>query len=92
MKQKSLGLGTFLGFFVLGLFYAFGFTKKGVGYVVVLTALSWIISTFISPSFAIIINIAGAYLAYKEIQEFNANLENGIVPQEDSIDPESKTD
>ena len=69
MKNKILA--AILGFFVIGLFYATGFTKKGLIYVIGLCVASWVLTTFISPGIGLLINIAGAYLGYKFAEETN---------------------
>lgn len=75
--MKSKGLAAFLGFFVIGLFYATGFTKKGLGYVIGLWIVSALIACFIAPELSIIVNIAGAYLGYKFAEEANNTNSNG---------------
>ena len=41
MSKKSPIIGAILGFFILGLFYSTGFTKKGVIAVIALMFISW---------------------------------------------------
>ena len=75
--MKNKGLAAVLGFFVIGLFYATGFTKKGLAYVIGLWIASALIAGFIAPALSIIVNIAGAYLGYKFAEEANnANSNN----------------
>ena len=76
MSKKSPVLGAILGFFILGLFYSTGFTKRGVIAVIVLLFVSWG-AGFASPYLSTIVAIVGAYLGYKWTTEYNAQIESG---------------
>ena len=76
MNKKSVGLGTFLGFWVLGIFYSAGFSRKGFGAFIGVCVVSWALANFVSPTVSVIANIAGAYLGYTWTKEHNAEVEN----------------
>ncbi len=71
MKQKSPVLAAVLGFFAIGLFYATGFTKKGVIAVIALLLVGWLIGMAVSTEVSVIANVAGAFLGYKWAKECN---------------------
>jgi hypothetical protein len=68
--MKNTVLAGILGFFVIGIFYATGFNKKGLEYFIALTVAS-VILNFISPALGIIVNVAGTYFGYKIAEEYN---------------------
>ena len=73
-KPKNVTISTVLGFFVWGLFYGGGFTKETLVTVIVMCLASWLLVSYVSPSLAIIVNIAGAYLGNKWAKEFNTSI------------------
>ena len=77
MSKKSPILGAILGFFVLGIFYSTGFNKQGVIAFVGLIVVSWLLSMFVSPEVAVIVNLVGAFLGYKWASDHNASIEGG---------------
>ena len=72
MSKKSPVLGAVLGFFILGLFYSTGFTKKGVIAVLALGFISWGTGLTGIAELGGIVAIVGAYLGYKWTKEYNA--------------------
>ena len=80
MSKKSPIIGAILGFFILGLFYSTGFTKKGVIAVVALTFISWG-AGLAAPELATIVAVVGAYLGYKWVGEHNAMVDGGMSAQ-----------
>ena len=77
MSHKSPILGAILGFFVLGIFYSTGFNKQGIIAFVGLIVVSWLLSMFISAEVAVIVNLVGAFLGYKWVNDHNASIEGG---------------
>lgn len=77
MSKKSPILGAILGFFVLGIFYSTGFNKQGIIAFVGLIVVSWLLSMFVSPEVAVIVNLVGAFLGYKWASDHNASIEGG---------------
>lgn len=80
MSKKSIGLGAFLGFWVLGIFYSTGFNMKGVGAFIGLCVVSFVIANFVSPSLAVVSNVIGAYLGYTWTKEHNNAIESSGSP------------
>ena len=76
MSKKSPAIAAILGFFIFGLFYSAGFTKKGVITVIVLMFVSWG-GGLASPFVSLLVAIVGAYLGYKWANEHNAQIESG---------------
>ena len=77
MSKKSPILGAILGFFVLGIFYSTGFSKQGIIAVVGMIVVSWLLSFFVSPEVSVIVNLVGAFLGYKWVNDHNASIEGG---------------
>ena len=75
MERKNVNIAIVLGFFVLGLFYVTGLTKKGIIAVVGLTIVSYLLQTMVSPTVSLVANFAGAYLGYTWTKELNAALD-----------------
>ena len=77
MSHKSPILGAVLGFFVLGIFYSTGFNKQGIIAFVGMIVVSWLLSMFVSPEVSVIVNLVGAFLGYKWVNDHNASIEGG---------------
>ncbi|MBQ7629351.1 MAG: phospho-N-acetylmuramoyl-pentapeptide-transferase [Selenomonadaceae bacterium] len=77
MNKKNVGLGAFLGFWVLGIFYSAGFSRKGFGAFIGLCVVSWALANFVSPAVSVVVNAIGAYLGYTWTKEHNAEVESG---------------
>lgn len=73
--MKSPVLAAILGFFIIGLFYVTGFTKKGIIAVVALCAVSWVCAVAVSAEVAGIVNLVSAFLGYKWAKDANAGAE-----------------
>jgi hypothetical protein len=76
MEKKNVNIAAVLGFFVLGLFYVTGLSKKGIIAVIGLTIVSYAIQTTVGPTVSLVANIAGAYLGYTWAKEFNASIDS----------------
>lgn len=71
MKKKSLALGAFLGFFILGLLYSKGLNKQGALAVLGMMAVSYAVMFLVSPNLMWVVNVASAFLGYKWTKEHN---------------------
>lgn len=69
MNKKNPVVGAILGLFIIGLFYATGFTKKGVIAVVALIAIQWGIAVAVDASISGIVSLVSAFLGYKWSKE-----------------------
>lgn len=79
MSTKNVTLGAFLGFWVFGIFYSTGISKKGFVAFIGLCLVSWLLVNFVSPTIGVFANVIGAYLGYTWTKEHNAAVENNAT-------------
>ena len=80
MSKKSVGLAVALGFIAFGFFYVGGF-KKGLIAFIASCVVSWLIAYAVSPTAAIVVNFACAFICYKWVEEYNAAVDQNMPTQ-----------